>query len=89
MTSSYRKHRKVSWVEVIFEAGGVIPLSLASFALGAVTPLSDATPLALLDLVGGSTFIFGTYVNLWQVRCYDHPARIYRAEGTADVETMF
>jgi len=61
----YFWHRKVSWVEVIFEAGGVIPLSLASFAVGAVTPLSDITPLTALDAAGGLIFFVGTYVNLW------------------------
>jgi steroid 5-alpha reductase family enzyme len=61
----YFWHRRVSWVEVFFEAGGVIPLSLWSFYVGAVDLSSDLAPVNATDALGCFLFFFGTYVNLY------------------------
>jgi len=54
--------RATSWNEVLFEAGGVIPLSLVSFAYGVAW---NETPFSPLDLFGWLLFAFGTWLNLY------------------------
>lgn len=54
--------RGIPWKEVVFEAGGVIPLSVASMALGAAScPGCDG----MLEGVGLALFVFGTWLNLY------------------------
>ena len=48
--------------QVLFEAGGVIPLSLVSFAYGVSW---NETPFSPLDLFGWLLFAFGTWLNLY------------------------
>jgi hypothetical protein len=50
-------HRRIGWVEVFAEAGGVIPLTMISFAIGAASTQSDAEPLGLIDAVGCVAFL--------------------------------
>ena len=56
-------HRRILWTEVWAEAGGVIPLTLASFAYGASH--SDNAPFEAWDVAGGALFIFGTWLNIY------------------------
>lgn len=51
--------------QVWFEAAGVIPLTLVSFAWGAASGASDATPLGVVDAAGCTIFLTGTWLNLW------------------------
>ena len=52
--------RSIPWKEVIFEAGGIIPLSFYSIARGTVA--ADLTPLDYFHLL---MFLAGTYLNFW------------------------
>merc|ERR1712217_464167 len=51
--------RSIPWKEVVLEAGGIVPVSLASLAYGA----SMANwPLGALDLLAWLLFALGTYL---------------------------
>merc|ERR1712070_336817 len=52
--------RGISWVEVAFEAGGVIPLSLASLAWGAARTVE---PTGWSELLSVPVFVAGTLAN--------------------------
>jgi len=54
--------RSIPWKEVALEAGGIIPLSLASLAYAASTA---AWPLGRTDMLAWSIFAFGTWLNVW------------------------
>ena len=54
--------RGIPWKEVIFEAGGVIPLSVASMAKGASSARASSQMLVIAGLV---LFLFGTWLNLY------------------------
>ena len=56
--------RRITWNEVWAEAGGVIPLSLASFAYGASSEASAHSPLDAWDAAACALFLFGTYLNV-------------------------
>jgi protein-S-isoprenylcysteine O-methyltransferase Ste14 len=55
--------RGTPWVEVFAEAGGVIPLSLASFAFGASRRSHE--PIGTMEVLALPVFLLGTYLNLW------------------------
>ena len=55
--------RKIPWVEVWAEAGGVIPLSLASFAYGTYQRRHE--DIGTMELASVPAFLLGTYLNLW------------------------
>lgn len=54
---------KVSWVQVFAESGIVIPLTLASFATGAVT--KQQQPVSWMEFLGLAVFLVGSFLNLW------------------------
>lgn len=56
-------HREISWIEVFAEAGGVIPISLASFAFGAAQRRGAA--VGAMEYLGVLVFLLGTYLNIW------------------------
>lgn len=53
--------RGIPWKEVIFEAGGVIPLSVASMAYGA----AHCRPRSMLEYAGVIVFVAGTWLNVY------------------------
>jgi len=53
--------RSISWKEVLLEAGGVIPLSLASFAFGTRW---NQSPFSLSDYFGVLVYVIGTVLNV-------------------------
>lgn len=59
--------RGIPWKEVIFEAGGVIPLSVGSMALGASggSNYSNTHSKLMLEMAGILVFLFGTWLNLY------------------------
>lgn len=54
--------RVVTWVEVFAEAGGVIPISLVSLALGVAR--RRGAPIGIIELIGLVLFVFGTSLNM-------------------------
>ncbi|CAK0884840.1 unnamed protein product, partial [Prorocentrum cordatum] len=54
-------NRQIPWVEVFAEAGGVIPLSLASMAYGAAA--RRGKPTAASELLALPVFFIGAYLN--------------------------
>jgi len=54
--------RSIPWKEVVFEAGGIIPLSIASLAYGAA---QSPHTLGWTGLCGLLVFLWGTWLNLW------------------------
>lgn len=55
-------HRKLSWIEVFAEAGGIIPASLLSLCVGAVG--RRQYHLQLCDGLGLILFLLGTFFNV-------------------------
>ena len=53
--------RSIPWKEVVFEAGGIIPISFASFAFGASEQHDGWHHVP----VGLALFLFGTWLNVW------------------------
>ena len=53
--------RSIPWKEVVFEAGGIIPISFASFAFGASERHDGWHHVP----VGLALFLFGTWLNVW------------------------
>lgn len=54
--------RSIPWKEVVLEAGGIIPVSIASLAYGA----SQSTqPLGLAGIGAFALFLLGSWLNFW------------------------
>jgi len=78
---AYFWSRSINWKEVILEAGGIIPLSLASLAAGASW---TSSPLGALDVVAFIVFLFGTWLNIWPEyqrflwnKCKENKGKLY------------
>ena len=56
-------HRRISWTEVTAEAGVIIPLSLASLAIGTVR--CRHRPCGWREITGATIFSLGTLLNFW------------------------